>query len=275
MPRIRVKSKAEDLARVRNNQRNSRARQKEHVRDLEQKVQFYETAQNAQVDNFQKKIELLSVENQLLKYFVESITSMMDSSFEPPLAPSREACGAMAGSGLGLDVLFSSEYLTSSNSVPGAMSEPGGLKSVPRNDDPPREENILTSDASLPECPPFDNQFSYVSSQPPTSPVHFSESLHCPQIEPRPYNVLASEEFQLPTLGYSIMDCNSRTSGLFSQHTVSCSEASELLIGYVRRKPDLRSLHLRLRDGYRNSLLPEEGCRVDYHQLLTVLSDTA
>lgn len=217
---------------------------------------------------------------------------MMDSAFELPLAPSREACGAMAGSGLGLDVLFSSEYLTSSNSVPGvsstfpsmtvditsngaqAMSEPGGLKSVPRNDDPPREENILTSDASLPECPPFDDQFLYVSSQPPTSTVHFSESLYCPQIEPRPYNVLASEEFQLPTLGYSIMDCNSRTSDLFSQHTVSCSEACELLIGYVRRKPDLRSLHLRLRDGYRNSLLPGEGCRVDYHQLLTVLSDT-
>lgn len=107
---------------MRNNQRNCRARQKEYVRDLEQKVQFYETAQNAQVDDFQKKMELLSVENQLLKYFVESITSMMDSAFEPPLAPSWEACGAMSSSGLDLDVLFSSEYLTLSNSVPGVSS---------------------------------------------------------------------------------------------------------------------------------------------------------
>lgn len=107
---------------MRNNQRNCRARQKEYVRDLEQKVQFYETAQNAQFDNLQKKMKLLSVENQLLKYFVESITTMMDSALEPPFAPSREACGAMTRSGLGLDVLLSSEYPTSSNSVTGVSS---------------------------------------------------------------------------------------------------------------------------------------------------------
>lgn len=156
-----------------------------------------------------------------------------------------------------------------------AMSRPGGPKSVPRDDDPPREENIFTSDTSLPELPSLDDQFLYVSSQLPTSTVHFSESLHCPQMGLMPYNVLASEESQLPISGSSAMDCNSPTSDLFSQHTVSCSEACELLIGYVRRKPDLRSLHLRLRGGYRNSLVPGEGCRVDFYQLLAVLSDTA
>lgn len=155
-----------------------------------------------------------------------------------------------------------------------AMSRPGGPKSVPRDDDPPRERNILTSDTSLPELPSLDDQFLYVSSQLSTSTVHFSESLHCPQMGLMPYNFLASEESQLPISGSSAMDCNSPTSDLFSQHTVSCSEACELLIDYVRRKPDLRSLHLRLRGGYRNSLVPGEGCRVDFYQLLAVLSDT-
>src|SRR3954468_10289901 len=107
---------------MRNNQRNCRARQKEYVHDLEQKVQFYETVQNTQIDDLRKKIELLSVENQLLKYFVESVTSMMDSAFEQPLAPSWEACGPMTGSEIGLDVLVSSKYLISSNPVPGVSS---------------------------------------------------------------------------------------------------------------------------------------------------------
>lgn len=98
------------------------------------------------------------------------------------------------------------------------------------------------------------------------------ESLHCPPTELEAYSYLSSE-FELSALEYPAMDCNSRNSDLVSQPTVSCSEACKLLIGYVRRKPDLMSLHLRLRNGYRNSLVRGEGCRVDYHLLLTVLSD--
>ncbi|KAJ6027209.1 hypothetical protein N7499_005296 [Penicillium canescens] len=275
MPQIRVKSKAEDLARVRNNQRNCRARQKEYVRDLEQKVQFYETVQNTQIDDLRKKMELLSVENQLLKYFVESVTSMVDSAFEQPLAPSWEACGPMTGSELGLDVLVSSEYLISSNSVPGATNRLGGTQSVPGNDDPSQEENTMTSHPSLSDLPPLDDRLLYMSTQLPASTVRVSESLNCPQMGLMPYNGFASEESQLSTSGYPAMDCNLGTSDPFSQHTLSCSEACELLIGYVRRKPDLRNLHLRLRSGYRNSLVPGEGCRVDYYQLLAVLSDTS
>jgi hypothetical protein len=106
---------------VRNNQRKCRVRQKEYIRDLEQRVQHYETTQNAQLDDLQKKIELLSVENQLLKHFVESVTPMMDLAFVSPLPPSREA-EAIGGSEMGFDLLLSSDYTTTSKLVPGVSS---------------------------------------------------------------------------------------------------------------------------------------------------------
>lgn len=94
---------------MRNNQRNCRARQKEHIRALEQKVQNYETMQKAQLDDMQKKIELLSVENQLLKYFVESM-STMDSEFASTLPSYCEAQRVISGSELGFDPLLSSGH---------------------------------------------------------------------------------------------------------------------------------------------------------------------
>jgi hypothetical protein len=101
---------------VRNNQRNCRARQKEYIRDLEQKVQHYETAQSARLDDLQKKIDLLSVENQLLKYFVESIPSGSHPS------PLHEARGAITGSEVGFDLLLSSDYSTTADFVPTVSS---------------------------------------------------------------------------------------------------------------------------------------------------------
>ena len=46
----------------------------------------------------QKKIDLLSVETQLLKYFVESLTSPVNLASGSPLPPPHEAYGAGIGS---------------------------------------------------------------------------------------------------------------------------------------------------------------------------------
>lgn len=46
----------------------------------------------------QKKIDLLSVETQLLKYFVESLTSLVNLASGSPLPPSHDAYGAGIGS---------------------------------------------------------------------------------------------------------------------------------------------------------------------------------
>ncbi|KAJ5306230.1 hypothetical protein N7508_005245 [Penicillium antarcticum] len=247
MPQIRAKSKAEDLARVRNNQRNCRARRKEYVHDLEQKVKFYETTQNAQVDELHKRMELLAVENQLLKYFVESVTSTMDPTFEQPFAPLREDHRAMTGSELDLDLLVSSGYPMSSTSMPDVSSTfpcltldnnsncaqtisiPGGTKPIHAKGSTPREENAITSDTYLPELPPPDDQFLYMSSQLPENVVHVLQSPNFSQMEFMPHNVLAQDGSLPSNSGYAAMNCNPGSSNLLSEHTISCSEACKLL----------------------------------------------
>ncbi|KAJ5625052.1 hypothetical protein N7510_001361 [Penicillium lagena] len=158
MPRMKVKTKAEDLARVRNNQRKCRARQKEYIHYLEQKVQHYETAQNAQLSDLQKKIDLLSVENQLLKYFVESITSMADFAFGTPLPLSYEACGAITGSERGFDLLLSPDYGNTSNLMPSAMGGLQGSSSIASNNESLRGGSMTTSNTCLPESLLFDDR---------------------------------------------------------------------------------------------------------------------
>lgn len=271
---------AEDLARVRNNQRKCRARQKEYIRDLEQRVQLYKITQHAQLDVLQKKIELLSVENQLLKHFVESVTPIMYLAFASPLPPSREAGAGTTGSEVGFDLLLSSDYATTSKLVPGvssiiylltvivsilsnnaqATSALQDSKSIDISNDL-FEGSMMASNTFLPECLLFDDQAVYMPDL-PTSVAEISETLRFPQTELGPHNFLSPKECEKPASGCPAMACNSQTSVSLPTPTVSCSEACELLVGYARRKPDLMSLHLRLQDGYRKSLVPGEGCRL-------------
>lgn len=60
---------------MRNNQRNSRSRRQEYIRSLETKVQECERERDARLAELQRQVELLGIENQLLKYFAESVSS--------------------------------------------------------------------------------------------------------------------------------------------------------------------------------------------------------
>lgn len=92
------------------------------------------------------------------------------------------------------------------------------------------------------------------------------------RIEPSGYAYLGSQ-CELSALKTPTIDYSPYHSDLAFRPTISCAEACKLLTSYVRKKPDLMSLHLKLRNGYRASLVQGEGCSVDYHLLLTVLSE--
>lgn len=127
------------------------------------------------------------------------------------------------------------------------------------------------SETCLPEGSVSDEVFPYM----PQSSMNMTEDLellHYPPVETELYSHSGSQ-FELSALESPTMDCNPYPSDLAFQPTISCAEACELLISYVRKKPDLMSLHLKLRNGYRTSLVQGEGCSVDYHLLLTVLSE--
>ena len=65
------KEQAADLERVRNNQRRCRARQKEYIASLENKVRQYESVSAESVAN--EKLEKLSTENKSLKQLLHSL----------------------------------------------------------------------------------------------------------------------------------------------------------------------------------------------------------
>lgn len=134
-----------------------------------------------------------------------------------------------------------------------------------------RGEGFSLSETCLPEGSLSDEVFPYM----PQSSMNMTEDLellHYPLVETEPYSH-SDSQFELSALENSAIDCNPYHSDLAFQPTISCAEACELLISYVRKKPDLMSLHLKLRNGYKTSLVQGEGCRVDYHLLLTVLSE--
>lgn len=64
---------SEDLARIRNNQRRSRARQKEYVRDLEKKVREYEQMLSSQNLPDQSTVQHLRAENDSMQRLLESL----------------------------------------------------------------------------------------------------------------------------------------------------------------------------------------------------------
>ncbi|OJI99734.1 hypothetical protein ASPVEDRAFT_39110 [Aspergillus versicolor CBS 583.65] len=67
MPRPKRKTKAEDLARIRRNQRNSRDRKKERVLELERRVEQLEAAAT------EASVQSLEHENRTLRGLLESV----------------------------------------------------------------------------------------------------------------------------------------------------------------------------------------------------------
>ncbi|KAF2176859.1 hypothetical protein K469DRAFT_721851 [Zopfia rhizophila CBS 207.26] len=70
-PKSSTKTKAADLQRIRNNQRRSRARRKDYIAELEEKVRRYESSGSQTVTN--PEFKQLIKENELLKRLLHSI----------------------------------------------------------------------------------------------------------------------------------------------------------------------------------------------------------
>ncbi|CAI7626197.1 unnamed protein product [Penicillium bialowiezense] len=218
----------------------------------------------------QKKIDLLSVETQLLKYFVESLTSLVNLASGSPFAPSHETYGAGIVSSKTSSLISSGESTTVSL-MPITTTELGAYTSIVGDLDYLHGGDSSLEETCLPENSPSDEAFPHM----PRASMNVAEDLGMPPYPPvaaEPYSHLSSL-FETSALEPPTMDCNPYHSDLAFQPTISCAEACKLLVSYVRKKPDLMSLHLKLRNGYKTSLVQGEGCRVDYHVLLTVLSE--
>ncbi|OGE55913.1 hypothetical protein PENARI_c003G07894 [Penicillium arizonense] len=74
------KTKIEDLARIRNNQRNCRERRRGYIAELEQKVKYYEKERAQCCTRLQDKAQNLLRENEVLKTLFDPSSVSEDQS---------------------------------------------------------------------------------------------------------------------------------------------------------------------------------------------------
>ncbi|KAL6237710.1 flavoprotein-like protein [Aspergillus navahoensis] len=261
-----ARNAAEDLARVRCNQRKSRERRKQRVIELEQRVRQLEEAVAL------APTPSLEAENHVLKELLESVGFDRES-----LEWYLHGTASVGGLELQNPVVFYS-----------AVDSPPVLSSVTQF---MRTESGLSisADGARNEADQLVPIYTFSSTGP-----GFSHAIPAPfDFSQRP-EILDSEE--MPQAAISIQDDsgsgaelatieslpgilgglggeNPISTGPVNDETTLCSIAFHLVIQCNRAGRDVFELESKLRYGYRMPATPGEGCRVDNKTLLAVLAE--
>ncbi|KAL2836848.1 hypothetical protein BJX68DRAFT_250302 [Aspergillus pseudodeflectus] len=258
MPRPKRKTKAEDLIRVRNNQRKSRERRKQHVVELEQKVRQLESAVAA------VKVPMpsmsLAKENRILRTLLESIGfdnlslegylqsapfGGLQGSLEPGLiAPAGPVPGVEFGR-LEPGSMSSDQLDAQATGEPSSSVRNIGLVSP----------DVLDLSYSAPMLGANETSLNINQSQPPT----WDTELIMTEVPAGILHALDEEALRPATS--------------VNGETTLCSVAFNLIIQCNRTGEDVLELETKLRYGYKMPAGPGEGCRVDNGTLLAVLCE--
>ncbi|KAL4819348.1 hypothetical protein BDW67DRAFT_182295 [Aspergillus spinulosporus] len=258
MPRPKRKTKAEDLARVRNNQRRSRERRKQRVIELEQRVRQLEEAVAL------APVPSLEAENRVLKELLESV-GFDRASLEWYLQGATGVGGLELQNAVAfysaLDPLAVLSPVTKFVGMESTMSiPPDGAGHESNQLEPVYASSLTGLDFSHVLSVPFG-----LSQRPKTlESIEMSQTVTQNQYAIRP----DAERENLP----GILEKPIPT-GSVNEETTLCSIAFHLLIQCNRTGRDVFELESKLRYGYRVPASPGEGCRVDNKTLLAVLAE--
>ncbi|KAL2833809.1 hypothetical protein BDW59DRAFT_156607 [Aspergillus cavernicola] len=237
MPRVKRKTKAEDLTRVRNNQRRCRQRKHEYVAELEQRLASVEDTTSREIMRLQSITDELRQVNGRLTALLD--LRGVDYSFVRASRQTESENNALRN--------ISSEIVPLGN---GSLLGP--------------TENTIQEDISQLEFYP----------SPSTYPKNFKDFLQetrylpiSPEIEPDPGSLLLLEQ-DVPDTTLS-----TEVSKDEYQDTTVCSVALELVMNHNTKNLSILELDMRLRCGYRSGRFQWEGCRVDNQVLFAVLAE--
>ncbi|KAH8693647.1 hypothetical protein BGW36DRAFT_383451 [Talaromyces proteolyticus] len=262
MPRVKLKTKAENLERVRNNQRKCRQRRRDYVAELEGRIASYQEAAIQANLSFQAEGEQLRMENQALR-------TLLDSSGADPVAVEQflaKKCQEGTSKERQLDLVATN---------PGSFSV--GLDTDP---------TTLQLSNTISE---FVGSSTTVTEFADPGPLGV-------QLPPSPFTAfgdsfgLAMSNIYMPNLHEGaperhLTDFLSVTTqnisgyiptGLIDdvlQDTTLCTVAIQIVSLCNKKNLNLLELDSKLRHGYRNARAPLEGCRVDNWVLLSVLAE--
>ncbi|KAF9895361.1 hypothetical protein FE257_000265 [Aspergillus nanangensis] len=230
--------KSDRLARIRENQRKSRARKQEHIRELEQKLAFsQEQAHHKDVEH-RLTVQRLEAENRKLRNIL-SLSGLPSSVIERYLLAADNPAVTQK---VAIPALRNSEAGPPPQCKQGACSG----RSVIQNDSvathskamesptPPKAAGLSLSPKAL-ACGPSQHQSICVSS---------------------PSGSLESWPINDDVL-----------------NTTLCAIADELILQYNTRGLDMEEIRRKLWAGFSKGITTEEGCRVQNHVLFQVLDE--
>ncbi|PLB46808.1 hypothetical protein P170DRAFT_511485 [Aspergillus steynii IBT 23096] len=226
--------KIDRLARVRENQRKSRAKKQEHVRDLEQKLASFQERIRRQHVEHRLAVQRLEAENAKLKHLLagsgltaSQIDGYLQADSDPAMAekiaipPIR---GAEAGCGIKHSDTVATRYSRS-----GPVNAQQGLSEQPGIDGIPDQRDIEPSliskqDQSICGCTPAEDEKSWPTNE----------------------DIL---------------------------NTTLCALAEELINQYNTCGVDMAEIRRKLWSGFSKGLTTDEGCRVQNQILFQVLDE--
>ncbi|KAL5357938.1 hypothetical protein BJX96DRAFT_32766 [Aspergillus floccosus] len=235
--------KTDRLARIRENQRKSRARKQEHIRELEQKLASLQEQANRKDVEHRLAVQRLEAENRKLKYLL-SCSGLPASAIQGYL---QVADDPNVGQKVAIPALRKVEGESSPDCKPAECSP----RCTPRREgddskEVRREPSSLRVTEMPPETPPKPTQKTSLK------PEKLVQSIcSCP-----------------PATGTDSWPTNEDV-----LNTTLCAIAEELISQYNTRGVEMDEIRRKLWAGFSKGLTTEEGCRVQNHILFQVLDE--
>ncbi|KOC14696.1 hypothetical protein AFLA70_334g001021 [Aspergillus flavus AF70] len=237
MPRMKQKTKEEDLTRVRNNQRRCRQRKRDYVAELERRISSIEDTTSREIQKLQTMVDELRRENERLVALLYAKGA--DYNFIRPSGQTESENDALRDISSDL-VAFRNQSLlgTVENTTPAKIPQLGFCSPTSTPHD--KFKDFLQDTSCLPT---------------------FLE------IEPDPGSLL------LPDQDVTDTTLSTEVSKDEYQDTTVCAVALELVMSCNTKNLSISELDMRLRCGYRSARFQWEGCRVDNQVLFAVLAE--
>jgi len=266
--RTSSKGKAASLERIRNNQRRCRARQKEYIQGLEDKIRRYESDAFDSTTN--QKLEKLVIENESLKGLLRSLglhddfivaygnAAQIAQNFSQTTHRIEHSPQARRCSSRALSPNILQPHLVQNsfcNSRAQCTSDPPSSDVADARRDP---SGLGTTDS------PLSRELPDLVSAPTCA------SLVAPmEVQAESFSHATMEALLAQAFGDVL------TAEVVSDTTSLCSWAFSLLLKNNSKGYSAADLDLKLRIGYRHGATPTEGCRIDNKTLLEVLAEVS
>ncbi|KAJ5827189.1 hypothetical protein N7447_003952 [Penicillium robsamsonii] len=241
MPRPKTKTKSEDLARIRNNQRRSRAKRLEYIRELEEKAKKYDELIASTHSPSLSAFDKLQSENAWMRGLLATLDINFNSLDAPP--------GGIHDNEPNM-----------ASAITGSLSSSVETHQHTTNPTPLSFWEEWDSSGLLPDIG-LDFNIPLLSNETnnPANLDHLSLELAEPA-EP----VLEPSQYQ---------ETRESTETSSDLNTTLCSLACQWVIRCNTKGVELDALYFRMERGFKQGNSPLEGCRVDNQVLLKVLTE--